>query len=179
VGGLNTQTVEIYDIDKKEIYIDSELKETRLEPTMCVVNNIYLYAFCGFTPYNNFNITIERCNLLKKKREWEYVIYSNTISGSFFGVSYFKDDEILLISSKDNLEDENKSYIFKIGMEDDVPDEINEFVVQFSDVRIFKDKLFYPIYENFSVNSPLIIGENKTVLVLNINTGVIESKNYK
>ena len=179
VGSLNTQTVEIYDIGKKEIYIDSELKESRLEPTMCVVNNLYLYAFCGFTPYKNFNITIERCNLLKKKREWEYVIYSNTISGSFFGVSYFKDDEILLISSKDNLEDENKSYIFKMGMEEDVPDEIKEFVVQFSDVRTFKDKLFYPIYENFSVNSPLIVGENKTVLILNINTGDIESKNYK
>jgi hypothetical protein len=179
VGGLNTQTVEIYDIGKKEIYIDSELKESRLEPTMCVVNNLYLYAFCGFTPYKNFNITIERCNLLKKKREWEYVVYSNTMSGSFFGVSYFKDDKILLISSKDNLEDENKSYIFKMGMEEDVPDEIKEFVVQFSDVRTFKDKLFYPIYENFSVNSPLIVGENKTVLILNINTGDIESKNYK
>jgi hypothetical protein len=179
VGGLNTQTVEIYDIDKNEIYVDSELKEKRLEPTMCVVNNLYLYAFCGFTPYKNFNITIERCNLLKKKREWEYVIYSNQISGSFFGVSYFKDDEILLISSKDNLEDENKSYTFKIGMEEDVPDEINEIVLQFSDVRTFKDKLFYPIYENFSVNSPLISGANKNILVLNINTGDIESKNYK
>lgn len=179
VGGLNTQKVEIYDIDKNEIYVDSELKENRCEPTMCIVNNIYLYAFCGFTPYKNFNITIERCNLLKKKREWEYVVYSNTINGSFFGVSYFKDDEILLISSKDNLDDENKSYTFKIGMEEDAPDEINEIVLQFSDVRTFKDKLFYPMYDNFSVNSPLIIGENKAILVLNINTGDIESKNYK
>ena len=107
------------------------------------------------------------------------MVYSNTISGSFFGVSYFKDDEILLISSKDNLEDENKSYTFKIGMEEDTPDEINEIVIQLNDVRIFKDKLFYPIYENLSVNSPLIVGENKTVLLLNIKTGDIESKNYK
>ena len=179
VGGLHTQKVEIYDIVKKEIYVDSELKEIRCEPTMCVVNNIYLYAFCGFTPYKNFNITIERCNLLKKKREWEYVVYSNTINGSFFGVSYFKDDEILLISSKDDLDDENKSYTYKIGKEEDVPDEINEIVLQYDDVRTFKDKLFYPIFEYFSVNSPLIIGENKKVLVLNINTGDIESKNYK
>ena len=179
VGGLNTQKVEIYDIGKNEIYVDSELKENRCEPTMCVVNNIYLYAFCGFTPYKNFNITIERCNLLKKKREWEYVVYSNSMIGSFFGVSYFKDDEILLISSKDNLDDENKSYTFKMGTEEDVPDEINEIVLQFSDVRTFKDKLFYPIYENFSVNSPLIIGENKKVLILNTNSGDIESKNYK
>ena len=179
VGGLNTQKVEIYDIGKNEIYVDSELKEVRCEPTMCVVNNIYLYAFCGFTPYKNFNVTIERCNLLKKKREWEYVVYSNIISASFFGVSYFKDDEILLISSKDNLDDENKSYTFKIGMEEDVPDEINEIVLQFDDVRTFKDKLFYPIFDNLSVNSPLIVGENKKVLLLNTNTGDIESKNYK
>ena len=179
VGGINTKTVEIYDIDEKRIYLDSELKETRCEPTMCLVNNIYLYAFCGFYPLLNFNENIERCNLLKNKREWEYIEYSNKISASFFGVSYYKDDEILLISSKNNQDDDNKSYSVKIGKDEDSSIEINEIVLQYNDMRTFKDKLFYPVTDEFSANLPLIVGENKPVLILNIETGDIECKNYK
>ena len=179
VGGLNTKTVEIYDIDKNEITLDSELKEKRCEPTMCLVNNIYLYAFCGFSPFQNFNDNIERCNLLKKKREWEYIEYSNKLNPSFFGISYFKDDEILLISSKDNLDDDNKNYIVKIEKEEDSPDEVNEIILKYNEMRTFKDKLFYPFYDNYAINSPLIIGDNKTILLLNIDTGDIEFKNYK
>jgi hypothetical protein len=179
VGGLNTKTVEIYDIDKNEIYLDSELKERRCEPTMCLVNNIYLYAFCGFSPFHDFIDNIERCNLLKKKREWEYIEYSNKLNPSFFGVSYFKDNEILLISSKDNLDDNNKNYRVRIEKEEDSPDVIKEIILQYSETRTFKDKLFYPFYDNISINSPLIIGDNKTILLLNMDTGAIECKNYK
>ena len=46
-------------------------------------------------------------------------------------------------------------------------------------MRAFKDKLFYPFYDNYAINSPLIIGDNKTILLLNIDTGDIEFKNYK
>ena len=179
VGGLNTKSVEIFDIDKNEIYIDSELLEKRCEPTMCLVNNIYLYAFCGFSPFQNFNDSIERCNLLKKKREWEFIDYTNKIIPSFFGVSYSNDDEILLISSKDTVDDDNKNYKIKIEKEEDSPDEINEIKLNFNGVRTFKDKLFYPFFDNYAINLPLIVGDDKQVLTLDINTGNIESKNYK
>ena len=179
VGGLNTKTVELYDIERKEINLDSELKEKRCEPTMCLVNNIYLYAFCGFSPFQNFNDSIERCNLLKRKREWEFIEYSQKINPSFFGVSYFKDDEILLISSKDNYDDENKNYTVKIENEEDIPDEINEIILKFNEVRTFKDKLFYPLFDNLAINEPLIVGENRRVLFLDMNNGNIENKSYK
>ena len=179
VGGLNTKSVEIFDIDKNEIYIDSELLEKRCEPTMCLVNNIYLYAFCGFSPFQNFNDSIERCNLLKKKREWEFIDYTNKIIPSFFGVSYSNDDEILLISSKDTIDDDNKNYKIKIEKEEDSPDEINEIKLNFNGIRTFKDKLFYPFFDNYAINLPLIVGDDKQVLTLDINTGNIESKTYK
>jgi hypothetical protein len=179
VGGLNTKTVELYDIERKEINLDSELKEKRCEPTMCLVNNIYLYAFCGFSPFQNFNDSIERCNLLKRKREWEFIEYSQKINPSFFGVSYFKDDEILLISSKDNYDDENKNYTVKIENEEDIPDEINEIILKFNEVRTFKDKLFYPLFDNLAINEPLIVGENRRILFLDMNNGNIENKSYK
>ena len=170
VGGLNTKTVEIYDIDKNDIYVDSDLIEKRCEPTMCLVNNIYLYAFCGFSPFRNFNDSIERCNLLKKKREWEFIDYSHKIIPSFFGVSYFKDDETILISSKDNFDEDNKSYIVKIEKDEDIPDEINEIKINIKEFRTFKDKLFYPLFDNLTINCPLIVGEEKYVLLLDINT---------
>ena len=62
---------------------------------------------------------------------------------------------------------------------EDYPDEANEIILQYNETRIFKDKLFYPIYDNIAVNLPLIIGDNKSVLLLNIDTGDIECKNYK
>ena len=181
VGGLNTKTVEIYDIDKNEIYLDSELNKKRCEPTMCLVNNIYLYAFCGFSPFDNFNDSIERCNLLKKKREWEFIDYTHNITPSFFGVSYLEkeDNNIILISSKDNYDDENKSYTVRIEKDEDCPDEMNEIKINYNEVRTFKDKLFYPVYDNTAINMPLIVGENKHVLILDIHTGNIECKIFK
>ena len=72
VGG-STKSVEIYDIEKNIIYKDSTLNELRNECTLCMVNNIYLYAFCGFYIHQTFNCTVERCNLRKKERKWEFV----------------------------------------------------------------------------------------------------------
>ena len=179
VGGINTKSVERYDIGKNEIKEDSELKEKRCEPSLCLVNNNYLYAFCGFYPFKDFNDNIERCDLLKKKREWELITISSNIKASFFGISFFKDDQILLISSKDNMDDENKNYEVKIGKDEDTPDEIKETVIQFNGMRTFKDKFFYPINEDFCVNIPMNIGNNKNLLILDINTGNIECKTYK
>ena len=179
VGGIYTKIVEKYDIEKNEIKIDSELKEKRCEPALCLANNNYLYAFCGFHPFKDFNNNIERCDLLKKKRQWEIIGLSINITASFFGISFYKDNDILLISSKDNVDEDNKNYSVKIGNDEDTPDEIKETVLQFNGVRTFKDKLFYPMFDNFCVNIPMNIGKNKNVLILDINTGNIECKNYK
>ena len=176
--GTNTKSVERYDIEKNEIKLDSELKEIRCEPTLCLINNNYLYAFCGFHPFKYFNNNIERCDLLKKKREWEIIECSSNIIASFFGISYYKDNEILLLSPKDNIDDENKNYIVKIGDDDDTPDEINETVLQYNGIRTFKDKFFYPMFDNYCINIPLNVGKNKTVLILDTDTGNIECKNF-
>ena len=179
VGGIYTKIVEKYDIEKNEIKIDSELKEKRCEPTLCLANNNYLYAFCGFHPFKDFNNNIERCDLLKKKRQWEIIGLSSNITASFFGISFYKDNDILLISSKDNVDEDNKNYTVKIGNDEDTPDEIKETVLQYNGVRTFKDKLFYPMFDNFCVNIPMNIGNNKNVLILETNTGEIECKHYK
>ena len=179
VGG-STKSVEIYDIEKNIIYKDSTLNELRNECTLCMVNNIYLYAFCGFYIHQTFNCTVERCNLRKKERKWEFVKFDMKNKGfisSFFAVSYYKNDNIILIGG-DGVEDINKSYIIKLGKEENENDEIDEFDLGDKKFGVFRDKFFNPINNNYSINIPLAYGEHIQILLLNMENGEIEKKEY-
>ena len=183
VGGSNTKSVEIYNMDTNEINIDSELNEFRSECTLCLVNNMYLYAFCGFLIHQEYNITIERCNLLKEKRKWEYVNINEkdgfNFRPSFFGVSYFKNDEILLIGGNDNGDENHYDYVYKIGKNEEEKDEIDEFKCNLNEENsVFRDKLFIPIGDNKSINIPLPIGEDIRMYILNTNDGDISIEKY-
>ena len=183
VGGSNTKSVEIYNMDTNEINIDSELNEFRSECTLCLVNNMYLYAFCGFLIHQEYNITIERCNLLKEKRKWEYVSINEkdgfNFRPSFFGVSYFKNDEILLIGGNDNGDENHYDYVYKIGKNEEEKDEIDDFKCNLNEENsVFRDKLFIPIGDNKSVNIPLPIGEDIRMYILNTNDGDISIEKY-
>jgi hypothetical protein len=183
VGGSSTKSVEIYNIETNELVKDSELNEIRSECTLCLVNNMYLYAFYGFLIHQEYNKTIERCNLLKEERKWEYVECKSSIDEanfkiSFFGISYYNSNDLLLIGGNDNGDEKHYDYIYKIG-ENDEKDEINEFKCNLNDSNnVFRDKLFLPIDDDNAVNIPLIIGEEIKILILNTNTGNIINKNY-
>ena len=179
VGG-SSKSVEIYDIEKNIIYKDSTLNELRNECTLCMVNNIYLYSFCGFYIHQTFNCTVERCNLRKKERKWEFVKFDMKNKGfisSFFAVSYYKNDNIILIGG-DSVEDINKSYIIKLGKEENENDEIDEFDLGDKKFGVFRDKFFNPINNNYSINIPLAYGEHIQILLLNMENGEIEKKEY-
>ena len=182
VGG-SSKSVEIYDIEKNSLTKDSELNEMRSESTLCLVNNTYLYAFCGFLLHQTFNCSVEKCNLRKSKRIWEYANFNmnNNMQffPSFFCVSYYKNDEIILVGGNDSIEERNKSYVIKIANDENHFDEINEFN-NFGDEKfgVFRDKLFTPIDNNYAINIPLIYGEHIQLLLLNMETGEIEQKFY-
>jgi len=183
VGGSNTKSVEVYNIETNELVKDSELNENKSECTLCLVNNMYLYAFYGFLIHQEYNKTIERCNLLKEDRKWEYVEYKTSFDEinfklSFFGISYFKHNDLLLIGGNDNGDDKHYDYIYKIG-ENGEKDEINEFNCNLNEQNnVFRDKLFMPIDDNRAVNIPLIIGEEIKILILDTNKGNIIVQNY-
>ena len=184
VGGSNTKSVEIYNMETNEIKKDSELNESRSESTLCLVNNEYLYAFCGFIIHREYNTTIERCNLLRKERKWEYVNINENANfnfkPSFFGVSYFKTDEILLIGGNDNGEENHYDYIYKIGKNEEEKDEIDEFKCNLNEGNsLFRDKLFMPIGDSKSANIPLMIGEDIKIYILDTNSGDITIENYE
>ena len=48
VSGTNNKSVELFDLEKNEIKIDSYLNEAPSECSLTLVNNLYLYVFCGF-----------------------------------------------------------------------------------------------------------------------------------
>ena len=180
VGG-SSESVEIYDIEKNTIMKDSTLNEPRNECTLCMVNNIYLYAFCGFYLHQTFNTTVERCNLRKRERKWDFVKFNKKENlgfiSSFFGVSYYKNDNIILIGG-DSIEGINKSYIIKVAENENDYDDINEFFITDKKFGVFRDKFFIPIDNNYSINIPLVYGENVQMLILNMETGNIEQKIY-
>ncbi len=183
VGG-STKSVELYDIDKNTLIKDSELNEMRNECSLCMVNNIYLYCFFGFQLHQTFNCTVEKCNLRNNTRVWEYVNFSanNNIKfiPSFFCISYYKNNDIILFGGNDSIEEKNISYIVTIGKEDkNTLDEIHEFsALDGEKLGVFRDKLFTPIDKNYAINIPLIYGENLQLLLFNFDTGEIERKDY-
>ena len=182
VGGSNTKSVELYNIDEKKLTEDSELNEIRCECTLCLVNNTYLYAFYGFLLHQDYNNSIERCNLLKEERKWENInVIENCavkFKPSFFAISYFLNDNLLLIGGNDTGEDERNDYIYKFGKEENQKDEIKDYKFELKEnLNIFKDKLFMPLENNKAVNIPLIIGGEIKVIILDTENGEVISFN--
>ena len=183
VGGSNTKSVELYDIEQKKLTKDSELNEIRCECTLCLVNNMYLYAFCGFIPQKDYNNSIERCNLFKENRSWEKI---DTIerckikfNPSFFAISYYQKNDLILIGGNDQGEAERADYIYKIAKEENEKDEIEEYKFDLQDkVSIFKDKLFVPTLDNKAINIPLIIADEIKVVIFDRENGEVNTNDF-
>ena len=180
IGGTNSNTVELYDIDNDEISIDSELCEQRNECTLCLVNNIYLYAFSGFILHHTFINSIERCNLRKELREWEYVDFElkNNINfnPSFFGIGYFGDDKLILLAGNEDPDEKNQNYVYTF--KNDGKDTLEEYSQLNNDfMNIYREKFYIPINEKNSINIPLITNEIQ-VLYLDSELGQINKVNY-
>ena len=183
VGGSNTKLVELYDIEQKKLTKDSELNEIRCECTLCLVNNMYLYAFCGFIPQKDYNNSIERCNLFKENRSWEKI---DTIerckikfNPSFFAISYYQNNDLILIGGNDQGEAERADYIYKIAKKENEKDEIEEYKFDLQDkVSIFKDKLFVPTLDNKAINIPLIIADEIKVVIFDRENGEVNTNDF-
>ena len=176
VGGPNEVDVELYDIDKNIIEIDSQLNTERCEPSLILVNNKFLYAIFGFHLYESFINTIERCNIHKRRRDWENVEYklSNTpnLVRGFFGVTYVGNN-ILLVSDKENQNDLKPNYILTPG-KGNIDTISEEGILNSRSSRLFAEKFFIPFTENESMNLAFKSGEPKIFIVNNDNGGINE-----
>ena len=157
VGG-GTLDVELYDVKKKEISIDSQMKETRNESTLFVMNNSFLYAFCGISPEGAFLSTVEKCNLRQKERSWSYVNYAmadNTMFGECFYIGhFFSDSSIILFASNEGDNNEYSNILFDIEYEDSPTISYYEGDNKINDV--VPEKIFHPVGDGNAIMIPLV-----------------------
>lgn len=180
IGGPNEINVELYDIEKNVSKIDSQLNTERCEPSLILVNNKFLYAFFGFHLYETFINSIERCNIQRRRREWEIIEYKlkntpNLIRG-FFGVSYISNN-IILVSDKENESDLKPNYLLSPG-NGNIDTITDEGILNSKSLRLFSEKFFIPFNENESINLAFKSGEPK-IFIINNNTGVINELYFK
>lgn len=171
VGGINTKTVEVFNIETNTIAIDSQLNENRSEATLCLVNNSELYAFCGFLFNHHFFDTIEKCNLRNRKREWSLIHLNKPqhilFEPSFFAVSYFRNNSLILLGCNEMSQIENsktkhvRNYLFH-------PDTNSIELYECPPIEdLCSEKFFLPMNVKSSVLIPVHTSENVKVLFMN------------
>jgi hypothetical protein len=177
VGGANRKEVELYDIEKNTITQDSILFEERSEPSLCIVNNSHLYAFCGFKYKINYINTIECCNLQVKERIWEPVILK--VSGiplniNFFATAYYRDNILLLGGNEGNSSSktgEEKNFVLN-------PMDNTLSLGTIGPIsEVFQEKFFIPLTDNLSALIPIYSADTAKILLL--KDGRIESLSYE
>lgn len=184
VGGNFTKSVEILNTDTGEITEDSILNDFHSEPSLCLVNENYLYCFMGFKYEgdNNYSNIIERCNLRMKKRTWEVVSLQNSepceINTRFFTVSYFNDDNLLLFGgdcisiSKESHEESKPAYLYNKRTDSIKEYKAENFEIQDIFTDLFSEKFFIPMKNENSLTCILpkqTSDKLKVYLILNGN----------
>ena len=157
IGG-GTKEVELYDIKKNELSIDSRMKEIRNESTLFVMNNSVLYSFCGMSPEGAFLNTVEKCNLRQKERSWSYVNYStadNTLFEECFYIGhFFSDTSIILFAANEGDKNEFSNILFDLEDEENPTISYYEGGEKITDV--VPEKIFHPVGDNTAIMIPSI-----------------------
>lgn len=172
VGGINTKSVELYNVKTNTISLDSVLNENRSEATLCCINNSELYAFCGFLLHNNFINTIEKCNLKAKTRQWitinitidEKIVFEP----SFFSVALYKENSVLLLGCNEGNKNDStknvKTYLF-------TPTNNDKGLIKLHNTPPLEDlcseKFFMPVNKKTSLLMPMYASDYVKVLILN------------
>ncbi len=171
VGGKNTKSVELYDLQKNTITQDSNLNEFRGEAPLCLVNNSLLYVFGGFIYNDKHPKSFERCNLKKKNRVWEIVNLKNpdVFEPSFFSVAFGKGNSIILLGDRESMTTTNKSYCYMLN--ENGEDQLEPFdPLRAEDPYICSEKFFMPIDPNKSILLPLYNSEVVKLLIFDCST---------
>lgn len=181
VGGSNTKAVEVYNIETNEIKHDSDLNEIRSEPSLCVINNTYLYAFCGFLLMQNYINSIEKCNLRKKNRIWEIVSLkfdTNFIfEPSFFTIAYEKGNNIVLLGGHEQKGKPTKNYIYQQVGNEHIID--NYSLNEMEDSFVCSEKFFTPLDDKISVLIPSYMSDTVKILHFNSEMGLLYQMKFE
>ncbi len=184
--------VYFYDIKNKSWDEHSKMNEGRVQHSLCLVNDQYLYAIFGNKNKLNDDVkNMERINLRRAERFWEPIIF-DTFDLQFFniyGVAQYKNSLILLsVDEKMNtveIEDNNeRNLIFNLeskklhlySLENLRMIKENKALppLSFSKKKVdnldhkldFLERSFVPVSENILILSPLNHNKNRTNMVI-------------
>jgi hypothetical protein len=178
VGGIGVKSVEIYNTETGLIVNDSVLNQEHSESALIVVNNTYLYVFCGYDYNHDYSKVIERYDLRSRKRVWEVVNLDEnmTFKPSFFSVAYGKGNEIILLGPHENEPIKNeKNEVVKnniINYSFELKDNLNTIKpfpsLQLNDeTYVCLQKLFVPVDKTISLLMPAYTSDFCKVLIFN------------
>ena len=156
VGG-DTKSVELFDIERQKVTLDSELNEIRNECTLFCLNDSILYAISGININGNYVKSIEKCNLRAAEREWKMVKLKKTeieIQNCYYISSFGENSSsVILLAANENENHNYDSLIFEDGEEEGV---LKQFNSNIKITDVCQDKSFHPLNDKKSIYIPLI-----------------------
>ncbi len=156
VGG-DTKSVELFDIERQKVTLDSELNEIRNECTLFCLNDSILYAISGININGNYVKSIEKCNLRAAEREWKMVKLKKSeieIQNCYYISSFGENSSsVILLAANENENHNYDSLIFEDGEEEGV---LKQFNSNIKITDVCQDKSFHPLNDKKSIYIPLI-----------------------
>ena len=164
VGG-NDKNVYYYDIeeeDKNNSFKSwSQLNEERKEPSLCLVNNVELYAFCGPQRSKPEDLTFEKTNL-GDDPAWEVIkpkVQENTLfQQRFFAVCLLEDTNKILFFGGTKWEKKPEDKCIEYDPEANI---LENSTFNFESMD-FQEKTFLPMRQTYSLLIPDINDDEKT-----------------
>lgn len=172
VGGRGVLKVEYYSLAKKEVFPHSDLNEERIEPTLVVVNNTYLYAFTRFNYIEGTADTFERINLRTNQKKWEYVtpkfdfeVTDQIFTSYYFGVSYHSAGHLIFVGG-DSVNDQDKCYLYDYENDTLKSSEVANQQLEFG------ERFFYPLLAGNNFSIPNFESEDLKIVRYVVNEGL-------
>ena len=183
ISGLHNKSVDVFDIETNTWKTDSELNEIRCECSSCLINDTYLYVFCGFLHNFGFINSIERCNLRKEKHNWDVVNYYYNDNGiEFFQPCFFpivnnnKNNCLYLLGNSEInskfYNETNLSYLFEYGCKN--KEKLTNMKREENLIGIFPEKFAFPINNEDCIIMTMNIGYVTTLYKLNYSDGNVK-----
>lgn len=203
-GEFSTTKVFYYDIKNNTWDLHSNMQRSRVENSLCLVNDQYLYSIFGNkNDKSNDEKTIERINLRNGERTWE-LINLKTFDLNFFtlySVAQYKNSLLLLSVDEDQdtakIDDNNERNILidlnsnKLSLYSEenikllkenkplqqITNSKNAAEIEMSAKLDFFERSFVPIAENILILSPYNHNKDKINLVI-LNDGIFMNEAF-
>ena len=178
VSGLDSKIAEVFDTESNCIIKETTMNEMRCESSCIIVNNDYVYAFCGYLENFGFLNSIEKCNIRRNSLHWEVVNYKidddTVFYPSFSPLMVLEDNIIILYGVNEINSNGNKEWVKSYKMKIENGEKISLWESNLMTGVIFEEKNVKMISRERSILiSKEIAGTKKVVYVDNM-TGEIE-----